>query len=52
MDAFYRDVRPDLAAWRAERGLPEDPMRAYAGSGYQERIETERVGGAQAGWGA
>ncbi|MDH2443149.1 L-rhamnose isomerase [Amnibacterium sp. CER49] len=52
MDAFYRDVRPDLAAWRASRGLPADPMRAYAESGYQERIEADRVGGAQAGWGA
>jgi L-rhamnose isomerase/sugar isomerase len=52
MDAFYRDVRADLAAWRAGRGLPENPMRAYAESGYQERIEAERVGGEQAGWGA
>jgi L-rhamnose isomerase/sugar isomerase len=30
MDAFYRDVRPDLAAWRESRGLPADPMAAYA----------------------
>jgi L-rhamnose isomerase/sugar isomerase len=52
MDAFYRDVRPELAEWRESRGLPADPMRAYAESGYQERIEAERVGGAQAGWGA
>jgi L-rhamnose isomerase/sugar isomerase len=52
MDAFYRDVRPDLAEWRASRGLPADPMRAYAESGYQERIEADRVGGNQAGWGA
>jgi L-rhamnose isomerase/sugar isomerase len=52
MDAFYRDVRPDLAAWRESRGLPADPMRAYAQSGYQERIEADRVGGDQAGWGA
>ena len=50
MDAFYTDVRPDLAAWREERGLPADPMRAYADSGYQESIEADRVGGAQAGW--
>ena len=27
MDAFYTDVRRDLAAWREERGLPADPMR-------------------------
>ena len=52
MDAFYTDVRPDLAAWRESRGLPADPMHAYAVSGYQRRIETERVGGQQAGWGA
>src|SRR4051812_47523033 len=50
MDAFYTDVRRDLAAWREERGLPADPMRAYLASGYQEQIEADRVGGAQAGW--
>jgi L-rhamnose isomerase / sugar isomerase len=52
MDAFYTDVRPDLAAWRESRGLPADPMRAYAESGYQSRIAADRVGGSQAGWGA
>jgi L-rhamnose isomerase/sugar isomerase len=52
MDAFYTDVRPDLAAWRESRGLPADPMRAYAESGYQTKINNERVGGSQAGWGA
>ena len=50
MDAFYTDVRADLAAWREERGLPGDPMQAYRESGYQEQIETDRVGGSQAGW--
>lgn len=50
MDAFYTDVRGDLAAWREERGLPADPMRAYLDSGYQQQIEAERVGGSQAGW--
>ena len=50
MDAFYTDVRRDLADWRESRGLPGDPMRAYAASGYQEQIEADRVGGAQAGW--
>lgn len=50
MDAFYTDVRRDLAAWREERGLPGDPMRAYLDSGYQQQIEDERVGGAQASW--
>ena len=52
MDAFYTDVRADLAAWRESRGLPADPVRAYAESGYQSTIATERVGGQQAGWGA
>ncbi len=50
MDAFYTDVRPDLAAWRESRGLPADPMRSYLASGYQEQIEADRVGGAQSGW--
>jgi L-rhamnose isomerase/sugar isomerase len=50
MDAFYTDVRGDLAGWREEHGLPADPMRAYLASGYQEQIEADRVGGAQAGW--
>lgn len=52
MDAFYTDVRPQLAAWRESRGLHADPMAAYAASGYQQRIAAERVGGTQAGWGA
>ena len=52
MDAFYADVRPDLAAWRESRGLAGDPMKAYAASGYQEKISTDRVGGQQASWGA
>jgi L-rhamnose isomerase/sugar isomerase len=52
MDAFYTDVRPMLAAWREERGLPADPMRAYAESGYAASIIEGRVGGSQAGWGA
>jgi len=50
MDAFYTDVRPALAEWRESQGLPADPMRAYRESGYQERIEAERVGGTQMSW--
>lgn len=50
MDAFYTDVRADLAAWRETQGLPANPMQAYLASGYQEQIEAERVGGTQAGW--
>ena len=52
MDAFYTDVRADLAGWREGRGLPADPMAAFAASGYLGRIAADRVGGAQAGWGA
>jgi L-rhamnose isomerase / sugar isomerase len=52
MDAFYTDVRTDLAGWRESRGLPADPMAAYAASGYQAKIAADRVGGVQAGWGA
>ncbi|KQZ85376.1 rhamnose isomerase [Microbacterium sp. Root166] len=52
MDAFYTDVRPALAQWRESRGLPADPMAAYAASGHQQRLAAERVGGTQAGWGA
>jgi len=52
MDAFYTDVRADLADWRSSRGLPADPMAAYRDSGYAERIVADRVGGTQAGWGA
>ena len=52
MDAFYTDVRSDLADWRVSRGLPADPMAAYADSGYADKIIAERVGGEQAGWGA
>src|SRR5690606_13951221 len=33
MDAFCTDFRPQLARWRAARGLPEDPMAAFAASG-------------------
>jgi L-rhamnose isomerase/sugar isomerase len=50
MDAFYTDVRADLAAWREERGLPGNPLTAYRASGYQQQIEADRVGGTQAGW--
>ena len=52
MDAFYSDVRPALAAWREERGLPADPMAAYASSGHAATISAHRVGGTQSSWGA
>ena len=52
MDAFYSDVRTPLAEWREGRGLPADPMVAYAASGYQNQITEARAGGQQASWGA
>ena len=52
MDAFYTDVRPALAAWRASRGLPADPLAAYRDSGHQETINAARQGGTQSSWGA
>ncbi|GAB2779148.1 L-rhamnose isomerase [Amycolatopsis magusensis] len=52
MDAFNTDVRPRLAELRQDMGLDADPIAAYHRSGYQERIEAERAGGAAMGWGA
>lgn len=52
MDAFYTDVRGDLADWRVSRGLPADPMKEFLASGYLDQIAADRVGGDQAGWGA
>lgn len=52
MDAYNTDVRGLLAQVRESRGLPRDPYAAYAASGYAATIAADRVGGAQAGWGA
>ena len=52
MDAYNSDVRDLLGELRSEQGLAADPKIAYAKSGYAEKIAAERVGGAQAGWGA
>jgi L-rhamnose isomerase/sugar isomerase len=52
MDAFYTDVRPELASWRETKGLPADPMSTFLESGYLQHIASDRVGGQQAGWGA
>ena len=49
-DAYQVDVRPMLAELRGERGLPEDPYRAYLDSGDLERRAAERVGGVAASW--
>jgi L-rhamnose isomerase/sugar isomerase len=52
MDAYNTDVRPLLRELREEMGLAPDPVAAYLASGYGEKIVSERVGGAAAGWGA
>jgi L-rhamnose isomerase/sugar isomerase len=41
--AFWRDVRPLVAAWREARGLPTDPLKALREGGYVERITRERA---------
>jgi L-rhamnose isomerase/sugar isomerase len=52
MDAYNTDVRPLLAGLREEMGLAPDPFGAYLGSGYGEKIISERKDGSPAGWGA
>ncbi|MGW0550401.1 L-rhamnose isomerase [Streptomyces altiplanensis] len=52
MDAYNTDVRPLLAEVREDLGIDPDPMAAYHRSGWARKIVDERVGGAQAGWGA
>src|ERR1700742_2424141 len=52
MDAYNTDVRPLLAELREEMGLAPDPVKAYLASGYSEKVVSERIGGAAAGWGA
>lgn len=51
-DAYETDVRTLLADRREERGLPRNPLRAFAESGYARRVADERIGGTQASWGA
>jgi L-rhamnose isomerase/sugar isomerase len=52
MDAFYTDVRRELASWREGRGLPASPLAAFKSSGYDSIIASERLAGVQAGWSA
>jgi len=40
--AFWQDVRPVVREWRRARGLPEEPLKALADSGYVEKITRER----------
>ena len=41
--AFWRDVRPLVAAWREARDLPADPLKALRADGYVDRITRERA---------
>lgn len=40
--AFWQDVRPLIREWRTARGLPVDPLKALAESGYVEKVAQER----------
>jgi len=40
--AFATDVRPVIREWKRSKGLPEDALAAFRGSGYLQRIESER----------
>jgi L-rhamnose isomerase/sugar isomerase len=42
--AFWQDVRPLAAEWRAARNLPIDPLCALRKSGYVEQITRQRSG--------
>jgi L-rhamnose isomerase/sugar isomerase len=52
MDAYNTDVRPLLAGLREDMGLDPDPIAAYHGSGYADKIIADRVGGTPASWGS
>ena len=52
VDIYNTDVRPLLAGIREAMGLAPDPLDAYRRSGYAKGIASERVAGAQVGWGA
>jgi L-rhamnose isomerase/sugar isomerase len=41
-EPFWTDVRPVVREWRVARGLPADPLKALAESGYVERVSRER----------
>jgi L-rhamnose isomerase/sugar isomerase len=40
--AFWQDVRPIVREWRIARGLPADPLKSLAESGYVEAITRDR----------
>jgi len=41
--AFSTDVRPAIREWRRSKGLAENPLEAFRGSGYLEKAMRERV---------
>jgi L-rhamnose isomerase/sugar isomerase len=47
-DAFEQDVTAFLASVREEMGAAGDPMQAFMGSGYTEKIAVRGMGGS--GW--
>ena len=51
LDAFNTDVRPLCAHVREQMGASSDPISAFRGSGYMEKIAASRERGDQAGWG-
>lgn len=46
--AFWTDVKPILAAWRASKGMATDPMAAYRASGYETAKAEERTAAREA----
>jgi L-rhamnose isomerase/sugar isomerase len=50
MDAFSTDVRPFIADWREQKGMPRDPIGSFKSSGYAEKITAERGTDGDAGW--
>jgi L-rhamnose isomerase/sugar isomerase len=41
--AFATDVKPVILDWRKERGIEENPMKAFRESGYIEQVTEERA---------
>jgi len=41
--AFSTDVRPAIHEWRKSKGLAENPLEAFRGSGYLEKAARERA---------
>ncbi len=47
--AFWQDVRPMVREWRVARGLPAEPLKALAESGYVEEEYRVRRGSKNVG---